>query len=214
MMKYRVRSNPHWILLFFFVWILILSCTSKPFLQRQAERFYYQGQTLLSQGKTDEAYEKFDQSYELSEKAGDQTGMAHNLNEKAIIYTAKGQYDNARETLQEGIDIYKALGMNPEVSKALNNLALTYLREKRFQEAIQQYEVLLEWDRETGNRLGEAIVLNQMGWIYASFLKDPKKAYALYADARDIFKELGKSEHIHVVEKNIDTLLKQISQPN
>jgi len=213
-MANRVRSRTYRIALFFTVWLSVFSCTSKPFQQRQAERFYYQGQTLLSQGKTDAAYEKFDQSYQLSEKADDRTGMAYNLNEKAIIYTAKGQYDSAREALQEAIEIYKALGLNPEVSKALNNLALTYLRETRFQETIQQYEVLLEWDRETGNRLGEAIVLNQMGWIYASFLKNPKKAYAMYSDARDIFRELGKSEHIKIVEKNIDTLLKQISQPN
>ena len=93
------------------------------------------------------------------------------------------------------------------------NIALTYLREKRFGEAIDLYGILLEWDRGTGNRLGEAIVLNQMGWIYAGFLKKPKKAYSMYSDARDIFTELGKTEHIKVVEKNIDSLLKQVSQP-
>jgi tetratricopeptide (TPR) repeat protein len=193
--------------------MLILSCASNPFLQHQAERFYYQGQSLLSQGRTDEAYEKFDQSFKLSEKAGHRIGMAHNLNEKAIIYTAKSQYDNARKSLNDAMEIYKDLEMNPEVSKALNNLALTYLREKRFQEAIKQYDVLLEWDRTTGNRLGAAIVLNQMGWVYASFLKNPYKAYNMYSDARNIFTELGKLEHIKVVEKNIDMLLKQVSQP-
>jgi tetratricopeptide (TPR) repeat protein len=213
-MKNRIRSNPYGISLIFFFWILAISCTSRPFQQQQAQRLYFQGQSLLSQGKTDEAYEKFDQSYQLSEKSDDPTGMAHNLNEKAIIYTARGQYENARKALTQSIEIYKALGMNPEVSKALNNLALTYLREKRFQDSVDRYAVLLEWDRESGNRLGEGIVLNQMGWIYASFLKKPKKAYALYADARDIFKELGKSEHLIIVEKNIDALLKQVSKQN
>ena len=90
-MASRVRSNMYRIALIFAVWLSIFSCTSKPFQQRQAERFYYQGQTLLSQSKTDAAYEKFDQSYQLSKKADDRTGIAHNLNEKAIIYTAKGQ---------------------------------------------------------------------------------------------------------------------------
>lgn len=123
-MKHRRRLNPYCLFLFFLAWFGVFSCTSKPFLQHRAERFYHQGQVLLSQGRTDDAYGKFDQSFRFSEKAGDRAGMAHNLNEKAIIHTARGQYDTAREALTRAVAIYKELGMTPEVSKALNNLAL------------------------------------------------------------------------------------------
>jgi tetratricopeptide (TPR) repeat protein len=213
-MTRRNGPEPHQIWLLSLVGILMLSCTSNAFLRRQAEQFYYRGQALLSQGKLEEAFKNFDQSFTLSERAGDRAGMAHNLNEKAIIYASKSRYGKARQSLGQAIDIYKTLGMNPEVSKALNNMALSYLRERRIKAALDQYGVLLEWDRGTGNRLGEAIVLNQMGWLYAGFLNNPKKAYAMYADARDIFTELGKIEHLKVVEANIATLLNQVSRPS
>ena len=212
-MKPRLPNSFLLSLLFCLSLTLLFSCLSGPVQKRHAERLYYEGQAHLSQGNTAEAVKKFEYSLQLAEKAGFRAGVAHNLNELAIIYTTRGEYKKARDALTATVPIYKELGMNPEVSKALNNIALTYLREHRFREAVSHYENLLKWDQETGNRLGEAIALNQMGWIHANFLKEPKRAYPLYAKAREIFEELGKDSHVQVVEKNIESILKQKQSP-
>jgi len=210
MKRIYARCGRLWVVLGI-VCITSYACTAAPVLQRNAERLYHEGQTLLAGGNSQGAYEKFTASMGLAERAGYRAGIAHNLNEMAIIHTQRGEYAAARTALNRAVSIYTDLDLKPEVSKARNNLALTYFKENRFQEAIDQYELLLGWDRQIGNRLGEAIVLNQMGWICANFLNEPRRAYALYSQARDIFAELGKTSHVQVVEKNIDTLLKQVA---
>jgi len=95
---------------------------------------------------------KFEKSLSLAREAGFKAGMAHNLNEMAIIHTARGEYAEARELLAEAVEIYKEFNMEPEVSKSLNNVAVTYVKERDFKEAVSRYEELLTWDGKTDNR--------------------------------------------------------------
>ncbi len=132
--------------------------------------------------------------------------MAHNLNELAIIHTARTEYSMAREKLDEAKNIYKKLKMNTEVSKTLNNTALSYVKENDFPKAITQYEELLKWDKQTGNSLGVGITLNNMGLIYAKNMRNRDKARLNYKQALRIFKELGDERYIRLVEKQLVSL--------
>jgi tetratricopeptide (TPR) repeat protein len=189
----------------FMMTLLINSCMPRFIQIRRAELLYKKGQTLLSKGKEEEAMLKFEKSLALSKKAGFKAGVAHNSNEMAIIYTARGAYGKARKLLTEAVDIYKEAHMEPEVSKALNNIALTYVRARDFKEAIHQYEALLMWDREKGNHLGEGITLYNMGLIYTQYLGEREEARRRYAEALKIFKKLGNEKYIKVVEKQMGT---------
>lgn len=103
--------------------IFLLSSCAPRFLQiRRAELLYKEGQILLSKGKGEEAMLKFEKSLSLAREAGFKAGMAHNLNEMAIIHTARGEYAEARELLAKAVEIYKEFNMEPEVSKSLNNV--------------------------------------------------------------------------------------------
>lgn len=183
-----------------------LSCCTTPTMKmRQAERFYYEGQFLLSKGKGDVAVRKFEKSMKLAREAGFQAGVANNLNELAIYYTARGEMEKARGYLQESYAIYKEEGLAPEVSKSLNNIASTYMREGRILKAIEQYEKLLEWDRQSGNRLGEGITLYNMGLLYQGYMKQPDKAISHYRQALEIFQALGKEEYIRKLEEKLES---------
>jgi tetratricopeptide (TPR) repeat protein len=172
---------------------------------RQAERLYSEGQFLLSKGKGDVAVRKFEKSMKLAKEAGFQAGVAHNLNELAIFYTAQGELEKARDYLQESYTIYMEEGMAPEVSKSLNNIASTYMREGKVLKAVEQYEKLLEWDRQSDNRLGEGITLYNMGLLYQGHLKQPGKALSHYRQALEIFQALGKEEYIRILEEKLDS---------
>ena len=192
------------IVLSLFVAILLISSCAPRFIQiRRAELLYKKGQVLLSQGKGEEAMVKFEKSLALVRKAGFKIGVAHNFNEMAIIYTGRGAYGKARKMLAEAVDIYKEAQMEPEVSKAMNNIALTYVREQDFKEAIHRYEALLMWDRKIENFLGEGITLYNMGLIHAYYLGERGKARERYAEALKIFKKLGDEKYIRVVEKQM-----------
>ena len=184
--------------------VLLLSACAPRFMQvRRAELLYKEGQVLLSKGKQEEAMVRFEKSVALARNAGFKAGVAHNFNEMAIIHTARGAYGKARALLTEAVDIYKEAHMDPEVSKALNNIALTYVRERDFKEAMHQYEALVTWDRETDNLLGGGITLYNMGLIYAHYLGEGKEARKKYSEALKIFRKLGNEKYIRVVEKQM-----------
>ena len=137
----------------------------------------------------------------MARGAGYMAGVAHNLNELAIIHTNRGEYEKARELLTEMIKIYKDLEMKPEVSKSLNNMAVTYVRERRFQEAFKWFDELIKWDRKTGNELGVAITLYNMALIYHQHLGMDEKAEECLAKAMKIFKETGNEDYIQRIQR-------------
>jgi tetratricopeptide (TPR) repeat protein len=206
-MKVANCGTPNSIIYFiistFVFFLLITSCSSSFIHTRRAKILYQQGQDFLFQGEKDKAAIKFEESFVWARKAGFKPGIAHNLNEMAIIHTSKGEFGTAMEKLLRAVEIYKELGMQPEVSKALSNLAITYVKRGEFAKAIVQYEKLLEWDKKIENHLGMGITLNNMGLIYENHLGKPQKAKKSYSRALKILKESGNEKYIKSVEKNM-----------
>ncbi len=208
-MSYGILRKPkinNLMKLFFFIFLLSISltfCSPRPYQIRRAEILYRQGQSLSSKGEYDQALKKFQRSIELAKRAKFKQGIAHNLNEIAIILTARRQYSEARNKLVEALAIYKELKMNPEVSKALNNIALTYLEQHNFSKAIEEYNKLIQWDTKTGNELGVAITLNNLGHVYERYLNLPLEAKEKYIKALKIFEKLGNEKYATAMKRKI-----------
>jgi len=169
--------------------------------RKRAEHYYHHGQALVNSGDTERAVKKFQKSMVLSEKTGFSAGIAHNLNELAIIHTNRGEFDKARTELNQALEIYRSLqGMDPEISKTMNNIAQTYYSEGRFQEAIEQYKKLIVWDENTGNRIGMARALWNMATIYEHYLGDPQKAGVARKWSLEIFREPGNEKHLQQLQ--------------
>ncbi len=208
--RYRIPNPVTCFMIPSFVFFfLITSCSSSFVHTRRAKILYQQGQDFFFEGERDKAAIKFEESFAWAQKAGFKPGIAHNLNQMAIIHTFKGEYDTARKKLIQAVEIYKELGMQPEASKALSNIAITYVKKGEFAKAIVQYEKLLEWDRKIKNYLGMGIALNNMGLIYENHLGKPKEAQKSYLRAMKILKESGNEKYIKSVQKNTGLGLKQ-----
>ena len=202
--KIIFMNNSKLVILISISLLLITSCALRSFQIRRAELLYKKGQILLSKGKGEEAILKFEKSISLAREVEFKPGVAHNLNEMAIIHTSRGEYATARELLTEAIGIYKELNMEPEVSKSLNNIASICATEHDFQEAINQYEELIQWDKKTNNKLGVAISLYNMGVVYQNHLGRYEEAQEKYSQALEIFKKLGNKKYIQSVKRNME----------
>lgn len=188
----------HFVLLIFSC--LCLSCSSH-YSQSPAEKLYLEGQHFLAKGNGSAALSCFQQSLELSRHEGYPAGVAHNLNEIAIYHTDNRNYAEARKLLTEALAIYRAEDMAVEVSKTMNNIATTYLREGEWSKAMIHYEELMGWDKQSGNRLGEGITLYNMGLLNGKWLDQPNLAFKQLRDALVIFRELNAEKYIQAVEK-------------
>jgi len=182
---------------------VVSACSVRSVQIRRAKQRYEKGQYLLSKGEVDRAVMNFEKSMKMARAVEFKEGLAHNLNELAIIHTGKGEYEKAREELREALEIYKELGMAPEVSKALSNMAVTYAREQRFQDAIKCFNDLIDWDTKTDNLLGVAITHYNMALIYYQHLGLRAKANEHFRKALKIFKETGNEKYIEEIQKNM-----------
>ena len=179
------------------------SCSVRSVQIKRAENRYKKGQYLASKGEVDRAIVNFEKSIRMARAVDFKEGVAHNLNELAIIHTGKGDTEKAREFLMEALDIYKELNMKPEVSKTLNNIALTYVKDKKFQEAIKWFNELIEWDKKSGNQLGVGITFYNMALIYHKHLGMKKEAKDSLMKALRIFKETGNEKYIQMIQDKI-----------
>ncbi|MCK5404432.1 MAG: tetratricopeptide repeat protein [Desulfobulbaceae bacterium] len=196
-------------ILILFILILLLplcSCSHKQYQMKKAEYLYKTGQRYVSKGEEQKGLRAFERSLALAREAEFEAGVAHNLNEMGILRTARGEYDVARELFSEALAVYRKLEMHPEISKTLNNIALTYVQEMRYGMAVNQYEELAEWDGATGNDLGMAIALFNMGQVLEKNLQKNKEARANYEEALAVFKKLNNDRYIQVVQQKLLTL--------
>ncbi len=195
---------PPGIILFLCAVLVLTACSPRSFQIKRAGVLYSRGQALETEGRLDEALSKFNESMALAEKAGFRPGVANNLNEIAIIATNRGEYEKARALFSQTLGIYKEMDWKPEVSKSLNNIALTYLKELDFDGALKGYRELLRWDKETGNRLGEVITLNNMAFIYDHYLGKPEEAKVSYRKALEIAKQLDNRKYIRIIREKLE----------
>jgi tetratricopeptide (TPR) repeat protein len=201
-----LRERNAVVFLILFLLLATAGCVTATGKLRWAERLYQEGQFLVTRGKQEAAVKKFEKSLALSREIDFQAGVAHNLNELAIYYTARQEYEQARVLLREAIAIYRQKEMAPEVSKATNNMALTYMREGRIQKALEQYDELLVWDQRTHNRLGEAITFYNTGKIYEEYLADHTEARRRYTVALRYFQQLNNEEFAATVAESLARL--------
>jgi tetratricopeptide (TPR) repeat protein len=192
-------------ILFLICLFLITSCSTRPYRMKRAERLYRQGQLYHQKGQLDKAIQKLEESLSLAEMIGFEAGVAHNLNEIALVHLTKRECSRSREMFSESLAIYEKLNMGPEISKTLNNIASTYLGERNFKGAIKKYEELIEWDKKQNNDLGVALSLYNIGVIYQNHLKQHQEAQKYYSEALKLFKKLGKEKYIRLLEQNIIT---------
>ena len=194
-------SRPIIVALAFISTTIYLSGCAGDYARKRAEHYYLQGQALANRGETERAAMKFEKSMFLSEKTGFTAGIAHNLNELAIIDSNRGDFDEAKIKLNRALEIYRSEGMNPEVSKTLNNIVQIYHKEGRFEDAVEQYKVLIKWDEKTGNRLGMALSLWNMAMIYDRYLGNPQKARTAREWALEILREPGNEKYLEQLQE-------------
>ena len=180
--------------------LLLVTACAGDYARKRAQSLYLQGQALVNRGETERAIKKFEKSIYLSEKTGFEAGVAHNLNELAIIHTNRGEFETARTELKQALEIYRSLEMNPEISKAMNNMVQTYRMEGRFEDAIEHYKKLIVWDEKSGNRLGMAFSLWNMALIYERYLGDHEKARTARNWSLEIFREPGNEKYLRQLQ--------------
>jgi CHAT domain-containing protein/Tfp pilus assembly protein PilF len=101
-----------------------------------------------------------------SENNQTQQSEAIQLLNKGIEQYRNGQYQNALETYQQVLEIYRKTGDKKGESTSLQLIGAVYNNLAQYAQAIQFYQEALAIYREINDQTGEASILNSLGGAY------------------------------------------------
>jgi signal transduction histidine kinase len=144
-----------------------------------------------SLGNYEEALRNSDQSIELLERPGDEVPKAFAYAIKGGILLSLGELDEALEWHQRSIEVFQtAPGEVIGRARALSGLGLTYLAQKRHEEALAALLEALALARKVNHRVSTARALNDVGEAFEA-LGDDDQALQFHTEALAIRQEEG-----------------------
>jgi len=108
----------------------------------------------------------------------------------SLIYSAKGDLDQALKYLQDALKIDKEIGYRQGEANALGNIGLIYSDKGDLDQALKYHQEALKIEKDIGDRQGEAIDLGNIGLIYRD-KGNLDQAQKYFQDALKIDKEVG-----------------------
>jgi predicted ATPase len=101
------------------------------------------GRANLRRGIMNEAIEQLQESIDLFQQTGDKHGEAYALRSLAMVYSAEGDYSEARRVNRAALAAYEAIGYAPGVAQVLSNTGSTYGRDGDQKRALEYYQQAL-----------------------------------------------------------------------
>jgi len=120
----------------------------------------------------------------LAEDLGDEQGEIAALKNLGIARYFQGDYAEALEHYQAGLDIAEKIGDREAIADALNNIGVLYYVWGDFDVCVEYYERSVAIRRELGDQAGLAKGINNLGSVYYSFGKYTSPCTMSWANPR------------------------------
>ena len=147
---------------------------------------------ILAQNRGDygEAARQYQRTLDISQRLGDQAGMATSYHQLGVLAQNRGDYDQAARHYQRALDIDERLGNQAGMADTYGQLgSLAYLH-GNYDEAARHYQRSLNIREQLGNQAGLARSYHGLGLI-AQQKGDYDEAARQYRRSLDINERLG-----------------------
>jgi serine phosphatase RsbU (regulator of sigma subunit)/tetratricopeptide (TPR) repeat protein len=122
-------------------------------------------------------------------------------------YFDMGKYVKALENYIEADKIYSSLKNEQGMIEAATNIGLVYDEQNLFDNALTQYNIVLERSKASGNKKSYADCLNLLGGLY--YQKDDFKARKYWEEGFEIYKFLNDIDGIMTCLGNIAVIYQE-----
>jgi tetratricopeptide (TPR) repeat protein len=172
------------------------------------------GESYLSLGKYQEAWNNYNQALPLFRQMKNSHGEARTLHALASCYMALGKTPQALEYLKEVLPLVQASEDRQWEGMILGDISATYLELGEKEKAFEFLAKRLAYEKVQKNEVGEAEALKILGAAY-EFTGDKKKAIDSYRQALSIYlrmSETMESEYLRVNVKELREAIKKLEQ--
>ncbi|MBU7025309.1 MAG: tetratricopeptide repeat protein [Theionarchaea archaeon] len=151
------------------------------------------GNAYYSLCQYDSALKNYEAILELAPKVDEESaleGKSAALGNIGLIYSDKGELDEALKYLKDALKIHKERGYRRGEADDLGNIGVIYSDKGELDEALKYHKEALRIDREVGYRQGEASELGNIGVIYRA-KGELDEALKYHKEALRIDREVG-----------------------
>ncbi|MFA5416821.1 MAG: tetratricopeptide repeat protein [Bacteroidales bacterium] len=181
--------------------------------EKQLNNQIGQGISLLHLGNLsyyrDELQSALDNYYQamlLFREKNDSTNLALSYNSLGIIYREWNLFDKALEYFGMAIPILESTGADRSLSQVLTNLGEIYNFElKDYKKAQELYEKSLRLKKKMNDKIGIALLNNNIGTLYAN-MEDAPMALHYFEISKKLYEEFNGETGIVMVLYNIGSL--------
>ncbi|HEV2809892.1 MAG TPA: tetratricopeptide repeat protein [Acidimicrobiales bacterium] len=133
--------------------------------QRLATTHHQLGIVAEERGRLDEAEEWYRRSLGITERLGDQPGMASSYHQLGIVAEERGRLDEAEEWYRRSLGITEQLGEKCGMARSYHQLGRVAEERGRLDEAEEWYRRSLGITERLGDQAGMATTYHQLGRV-------------------------------------------------
>ena len=155
-----------------------------------------------------EADQCYSTSLELGQSVGDVNNRGHVLLNRAEVFIARGEHENARESAEEALHIFDDMGARDLKSQAYMYLGVVYRETGRLMLAESRLKSAMDLSVESGNTLFQAESSREMAVLYQQMGRNQDTLKLLTAShrlfgrlnaRRDLVDVSAKTEHLEKI---------------
>jgi tetratricopeptide (TPR) repeat protein len=170
------------------------------------------GNISYHKGSYQEALDNYYQALLISTDIDDVNGIAYAYNSIGIIYGKWKKFDKALEYYQKAKELYFQTGNKRALSQVLTNMAEVYNFEyKDYNTALQIYNEALQIKNSIEDKVGIALLNNNLGTLYAN-MEDDEKALVYFETSLKMYNETGVSTGVVMVNYNLGELYQNVNK--
>jgi CHAT domain-containing protein/Tfp pilus assembly protein PilF len=165
----------------------------------EADALHNIGNVYQRLSEYDSARVYYERSMAIFEGMENRKGVADNLREMGATERKRGQYGDAIAFLERAVDLFGEMRKEGAVRgevEALNALGLVYQEIGKQERAIEYFMRAVTWYRFTGDSIGIALALENLGMAYFELIPEGQvyadSALAYYEMSIAIFQKAGK----------------------
>jgi predicted ATPase/class 3 adenylate cyclase len=136
------------------------------------------------------ATQLFEESLALSQKVGDEKGVASSLHQLGNVLSDKGDYQRAKEIYEEGLIQFRRFGNTAALARYLVSMGAEFLLQGDHERGARLNEEATELYRRLGSKGGLQYALDNLGWA-ALMCGDYDRAKDLHEESLTLCKQQG-----------------------
>ncbi|SEN04469.1 Tetratricopeptide repeat-containing protein [Mucilaginibacter gossypiicola] len=162
---------------------------------RLGTAYNYKALNYASLGKDSLAINCYRQAIRLAQFNGNKKGEGKALNNLAILYTNRAEYQKSLELRLGASAIFEEIHDQKAIGGISNNLGVTYLYLGDYPQALSSYFKALGIAQRLHDQQGQARALMNVGLVYKK-LGNYKQTFRYYGLALNLFRQLGDDQQL------------------